>query len=153
MPSDRIRGYSLWGVQGLLALLFAGSGVGKFVDPQNAVHLTRTILGGAIGTAEAQVLVVAVSGAEVALSGLLVSGWWLRETLGLSFVLIAGFTLGLATLLGGKGVATCGCFGAFGLGLSLEATLLRNLVVLALVLTGMLLAEIRIEKEQERMHH
>jgi hypothetical protein len=119
-----------------LALLFAGSGVGKFIDAQNAVHLTRTILGGAVGPAEAQVLVVAISGAEVVLSGLLVSGWWLRGALGLSFVLVAGFTLGLATLLGGEDVATCGCFGAFGLGLSLEATLLRNLVVLAFVLIG-----------------
>jgi hypothetical protein len=141
MPSGRIRRYSLWGVRGLLALLFAASGVGKFIDAQNAVHLTRTILGGAVGPAEAQVLVVTVSGAEVVLSGLLVSGWWLQWIFGLSFGLVAGFTLGLATLLGGEGVATCGCFGAFGLGLSLETTLLRNLVVLALVLVGTLLSE------------
>jgi hypothetical protein len=125
-----------------LALLFAASGVGKLVDAQDAVHLTRTILGGVVGPAEAQVLVVAISGAEVALSGLLVGGWWLQWIFGLSFGLVAGFTLGLATLLGGEGVATCGCFGAFGLGLSLEATLLRNLVVLALILVGFLLADV-----------
>jgi hypothetical protein len=142
MPNDRIRRYSLWGVRGLLALLFAASGVGKLVDAQDAVHLTRTILGGVVGPAEAQVLVVAISGAEVALSGLLVGGWWLQWIFGLSFGLVAGFTLGLATLLGGEGVATCGCFGAFGLGLSLEATLLRNLVVLALILVGFLLADV-----------
>jgi hypothetical protein len=66
----------------------------------------------------------------------------LQWIFGLSFGLVAGFTLGLATLLGGEGVATCGCFGAFGLGLSLEATLLRNLVVLALILVGFLLADV-----------
>lgn len=141
MSIERIRRYSLWGVRGLLALLFAGSGVGKLVDAQDAVHLTRTILGGAVGPVEAEVLVVVISGAEVVLSGLLVVGWWLQWIFGLSFGLVAGFTLGLATLLGGEGVATCGCFGAFGLGLSLEATLLRNLVVLALALVGFLLAD------------
>ena len=142
MPSNRIRRYSLWGVRGLLALLFAVSGVGKLIDDQSAVHLTQTILSGAVGPAGAHGIVVAVSGAEAVLSGLLIWGRRLRWTLGVSFGLVAGFTMGLATLLGGERVTTCGCFGAFSLGLSLEATLLRNLGVLALVLVGFLLADV-----------
>lgn len=142
MLSDRLRTYGLWSVRGLLALLFAVSGVGKLIDGQSAVHLTQTILGGAVGSTEAHSLVVAVSGAEVVLSGLLIWGRRLRWTLGTSFGLISGFTVGLATLLGGEGVTTCGCFGAFRLGLSLETTILRNLGVLALALAGFLLADV-----------
>jgi hypothetical protein len=142
MLSDRLRTYGLWSVRGLLALLFAVSGVGKLIDGQSAVHLTQTILSGTVGPAGAHGIVVAVSGGEVVLSGLLIWGRRLRWTLGVSFGLVAGFTVGLATLLGGEGVTSCGCFGAFGLGLSLEATLLRNLGVLALVLVGFLLADV-----------
>lgn len=142
MPSNRIRRYSLWGVRGLLAFLFAVSGVGKLIDGQSAAHLTRSILGGAVGPAGADGIVVAVSGAEVVLSGLLIWGRRLRWALGISFCLVAGFTVGLATLLGGEGVTSCGCFGAFSLGLSLEATILRNLGVLALALVGFLLADV-----------
>jgi len=142
MLSDRLRTYSLWSVRGLLALLFAVSGLGKLIDGQSAAHLTRTILDGTVGPAEAHGLVVAVSGTEVVLSGLLALGWWPRWIFGISFGLVAGFTMGLATLLGGAGVASCGCFGAFSLGLSLEATLLRNLGVLALALVGFLLADV-----------
>ena len=142
MLSDRLRTYSLWSVRGLLALLFAVSGLGKLIDGQSAAHLTRTILNGTVGPAEAHGLVVAVSGTEVVLSGLLALGWWPRWIFGISFGLVAGFTMGLATLLGGAGVASCGCFGAFSLGLSLEATLLRNLGVLALALVGFLLADV-----------
>jgi len=40
------------------------------------------------------------------------------------------------------GVVSCGCYGAFSLELSLEATILRNLVVLALALVGFLLADV-----------
>lgn len=142
MLSNRLRTCSLWSVRGLLALLFAVSGVGKLIDGQSAVHLTRSILDGAVGPAGAHGLVVAVSGAEVVLSGLLIWGRRLRWALGVSFGIVAGFTVGLATLLGGEGVAPCGCFGAFSLGLSLEATILRNLGVLALVLVGYLLHDI-----------
>lgn len=142
MLSDRLRTYSLWSVRGLLALLFAVSGVGKLIDGQSAVHLTQTILSGTVGPTGAHGIVVAVSGAEVVLSGLLIWGRRLRWTLGGSFGLVAGFTVGLATLLGGEGVAPCGCFGAFSLGLTLEATILRNLGVLALVLAVFLLYDI-----------
>lgn len=141
MLSDRLRTYSLWSVRGLLALLFAVSGVGKLIDGQSAVHLTQAILGGVVGPTEAHGTVVAVSGAEVVLSGLLIWGRRLRWALGGSFGLVAGFTVGLATLLGGEGVTTCGCFGVFSLELSLEATLLRNLGALALVLVGYLLVD------------
>lgn len=86
------------------------------------------------------VLVVAISEVEVVLSGLLTVGC--AMDFGLSFGMVAGFTLGLVTLLSGETVATCECFGAFSLSLSLEATILRNLVVLVHVLVSFLLCDI-----------
>lgn len=85
---------------------------------------------------------VAISVVKVVLSGLPIVGCWLQWIFGLPIGMMAGFMLGLATLLGREGVATCECFGAFSIGLSLETTVLRNLMVLVLVLVSFLMYDI-----------
>jgi len=140
MTDDSVRTYVLWGVRGILALVFIVSGVGKLIDGQTAVHVTETILGNMIGQTSAYVLVVFVSLAEVGLAGLLIWGRKVPWTLFASVGMVAVFTIGLGSLLGRDGVTSCGCFGAFGVGGSVEETILRNLILIALMLLGIILS-------------
>lgn len=141
---DSFRSYGLLGVRGILILLFVLSGTGKLIDGQNAAHLIELVFEGAPRiSGRSGPLVVLVSGAELVLAGALIWARHLSLALWSSFGVIASFTVALATLLKGADVASCGCFGIFGLPLSLKATILRNLVLLALILTGILLVGTR----------
>lgn len=139
---ESLRTYGLWGVRGLLILLFAASGIGKLLDGQSAALLVERVFEGSPTIAAwSEAVVVLVSGGELVLAGALAWGQRLEETLWVALGVIGGFTAVLATLLGRTSPASCGCFGAFGLGLSVEATILRNLVLLALTLGGILLVD------------
>lgn len=136
------RKYGLLGVRGILILVFVVSGIGKLIDGQTAAHLVERMFEGAPAiTAWAEPLVMLVSSVELVLAGALMWGRRLAWALWSSFVLIASFTVALVTLLRGPDIASCGCFGVVDLRLSLEATILRNLVLLTLSLSGVLLAD------------
>lgn len=147
---ENVRWYTLEGIRWGLALVFGVSGVGKLIDGRGAAHLVELIFEGLpVMIGWSKEIVIVVSGAELLLAGVLILGWRLSWALGGSFGIVAGFTAALFTLLGGTKVASCGCFGAFGVGLSLEATILRNFVLIGLILLGFLLADTTREKPRK----
>jgi len=122
----------------LLGGLFLLSGVGKLIDGTDArylVELAATEIYWLIEYANA--IVIGTSILELVLAGLLFWGRKLNAVLLASALLILFFTTMLLYFyIQGQSVAACGCFGAFGIGGGIEVTLLRNLVLLALVTGG-----------------
>ncbi|MDX1618287.1 MAG: hypothetical protein R3224_05845 [Balneolaceae bacterium] len=145
----------LLGIRILLGGLFLLSGVGKLIDGSDArylVELAATEIYWLIEYANA--IVVGTSVLELVLAGLLFWGRKFNLTLLASGLLILFFTSFLLYFfIQGQSVATCGCFGAFGIGGGIEATLIRNLVLLALVTGGYAAniteAEAEIEEQDE----
>jgi len=141
--SRSLSTYGLIAIRSVLALVFFVSGVGKLIDPTDAGSLVEVVMGStSILTDYATPIVIAVSVAELALAIWLVWGRRLSGALLACLAMVGVFTVVIGSLVvGGQSVSTCGCFGAFGLGLSAEATFLRNLGLLAVILTGLLLAD------------
>ena len=141
MPSMAAVGRA--GVRAVLGLILLLSGTGKLLDPSAAESLVEVVMGAdAWLTAWSFPLVIAVSLAELVLVAWLAWGRWLTAALAACFLMFTVFTIALGTVvLGGQTVATCGCFGAFGLGLSAEWTIMRNLVLLVVTLVGILLTD------------
>jgi hypothetical protein len=136
----------------LLAAVFALSGVGKLLNADGAVQLAGLVaeqVGFVRGGAHSSLRVVVqmLSVAELVLAGLLVWSaahgtrvWVLLTTV----AMLGGFSALLAALmLGGVQVVSCGCSGVFdtlwGGGLSIEAALMRNLVLMALAFAAWML--------------
>ena len=141
--SRSLSTFGLIAIRGVLALVLSVSGVGKLIDPTDAGSLVEIVMGSqSILTDVALPLVIAVSLAELALAIWLVWGRGLSGALWACLGMVGGFTVVIGSLVvGGQSVSTCGCFGAFELGLSAEATFLRNLGLLAVILTGLLLSD------------
>jgi len=144
--------YGLIAIRGVLALVLSVSGVGKLIDPTDAGTLVEVVMGAeSILTDFATPIVLAVSLAELVLAIWLVWGRGLSGALLACLAMVGVFTVVIGSLVvGGQSVSTCGCFGAFGLGLSAESTFLRNLGLLAVILTGLLLADAGAASEADR---
>jgi uncharacterized membrane protein YphA (DoxX/SURF4 family) len=130
-------------VRAILGLVLLLSGVGKLLDPSGAESLVGVVMGAdSLFVEYATALVMLVSVTELVLVGWL--AWGRRLTLALTacFLLVGIFTFVVGSIvLSDQTVATCGCFGALGLDLSAEGTLIRNLVLLAIALVGILLTD------------
>lgn len=151
--SRSLSKYGLIAIRGVLALVLSISGVGKLIDPTDAGSLVEVVMGAeSILTDVATPIVIAVSLAELALAIWLVWGRRLSGALLACLAMVGVFTVVIGSLVvGGESVSTCGCFGAFGLGLSAEATFLRNLGLLAVILSGLLLADAGAASDADRV--
>lgn len=135
----------------LLGLLFLASGIGKLIDSSDARYLVELLATEFYWLIEfAGPIVTGTSLLELVLAVLLLWGKKLKPALWVSLALVSVFTVTLGYFyLQGMSIASCGCFGALGIGGGLEATLLRNGVLLILVTGGLILGDKWILKKEK----
>jgi uncharacterized membrane protein YphA (DoxX/SURF4 family) len=120
----------------ILGLVFLLSGVGKLLDSGYVNYdLIRLLSEQFFWIIEyAALIMITISVVELLLSVLLLWGKWLTFALTASLLMLLTFTGVLGYYyLQGMNIEGCGCFGAFGFGGGLEVTLIRNLVLMALI--------------------
>lgn len=140
-PTVKQRG--LLSIRILLGGIFLLSGVGKLIDSGDARYLVELMATEFYWLIEyADAIVMTTTAVELLLAGLLFWGGRLTWALLGSAALLFFFTGVMGYFyMQGFNVASCGCFGAFGGG-GIEVTLLRNLVLLAIVTGAFLLMTI-----------
>ncbi|MDR8393098.1 hypothetical protein NC796_18220 [Aliifodinibius sp. S!AR15-10] len=136
--SPKTQKYTLLAIRILLGGVFLLSGIGKLIDSSDAVYLVELMATKFYWLIEySNIIVISTSVLELLLAGLLFWGRKLTWVLLASFLLILAFTTVLSYFyIQGMSVASCGCFGAFGGGGGITVTLIRNLVLIALILGG-----------------
>lgn len=147
--TPKFRHTTLLTIRIILGLLFLLSGIGKLIDPGDARYLVELLATEFYWLIEyAGPIVTGTSLLELALAVFLLWGKKLKAALWSSLALVSTFTVVLGYFyLQGMSVASCGCFGALGIGGGLEATLLRNGVLLVLIIAGLVLGRNTGEKE------
>jgi len=122
----------------ILGGVFLLSGLGKLIDSSDARYLVELLATKYYVLIEyATPIITTVSIIELLLAVFLLWGKRIKITLAASFLLILGFTIIFGYFfLEGQQIASCGCFGAFGLSTSLDITLLRNIILMILIVTG-----------------
>lgn len=125
----------------LLGIIFLASGVGKLIDSSDARYLIELLASEFYWLIEyTDPIVMGTSVLELILAGLLISGKKLTLSLWASLALVSVFTVVLGHFyLQGMNIASCGCFGALGIGGGLTATLIRNGVLLVLITASLFL--------------
>lgn len=125
----------------LLGLLFIASGIGKLIESGDARYLVELMATEFYWLIEyTGPIVTATSILELVLGGWLLWGRQLSLVFTGSFLLVFFFTGVLGYFwLQGMSVESCGCFGALGFGGGIAFTLVRNLVLLTMIVTGYLL--------------
>lgn len=141
MMTPKVRNYITTGIRFLLGGIFLLSGIGKLMDGSDALYLVELLATEYYWLIEyGTPIVMTTSIIELTLAGFLFWGKKLNLTLLASALLLLSFSSVLLYFyIQGQSVASCGCFGAFGFGGGLEATLLRNVVLLVLVAAAFLL--------------
>lgn len=139
--SPKLRKNIAIAIRYLLGIIFLLSGVGKLIDPGDARYLVELLATEYYWLIEyAGPIVITVSLLEIGLSVLLFWGRWISRTLGVSAATVILFTVVLAYFwVQGQRIENCGCFGAFGIGGGLQASLLRNGLLLVLIAADFLL--------------
>jgi hypothetical protein len=139
--SRNYRHIGLTAIRYILGILFLLSGIGKLIDSSDARYLVELAATEYYALIEyTGLIIITVSVAELAIAVFLLWGRYLKTALAASMLLLGFFTTVLGYFyLQGQTVASCGCFGAFGGGGGLGFTLIRNLVLLALVVGGFML--------------
>lgn len=147
--SRNYKKLSLTVIRYLLGIIFLLSGVGKLIDSSNARYLVELLATKFYWLIEyAEPIVMGTSLLELLLAVLLLWGKQLKSALWGSLALVTAFTITLGYFyLQGMSVENCGCFGALGIGGGLEATLLRNAVLLVLIFGGIVLSHGNIEEK------
>ncbi len=138
--SNKSRMYAGMVVRLLLGVIFLLSGIGKLIEPGSARYLVELMATEYYWLIEyATTIVLATSVLEIMLALLLFSRWWTRLVLLVSALMVAFFTLVLGYFwFQGQSIENCGCFGAFGIGGGLSASLIRNGILLVLIALGYL---------------
>ena len=136
--TKKTQGYIVTTIRFHLVALFLLSGIGKLIDGSDALYMVELLATEFYWLIEyGNLIVLVTSVVELALAGLLLWGTSLKPTLLASAALLLFFSSILFYFyLQGQSIANCGCFGAFGFGGGLEPTLIRNVLLLALVGTG-----------------
>jgi len=139
--STKTRRISLLTIRIILGLLFLLSGIGKLIEGSDARYLVELMATEFYWLIEyASPIVIIFSVLELAIAGLLLWGRKIVLALSAALTMLIGFNSVLGYFyLQGMNVENCGCFGALGIGGGLEATLLRNFVLMALVIAAYLL--------------
>lgn len=133
------RKISLLTIRIILGLVFLLSGIGKLMDSgyvnYDLVRLLSTEFYWIIEYAAA--IIISISIIELLLALFLLWGKYLKTVFGISLIMLLGFTSVLGYFyLDGMNVASCGCFGALGIGGGMEFTLIRNFVLMALIIVA-----------------
>lgn len=152
--SRNYKELSLTIIRYLLGALFLLSGIGKLIDGNNARYLVELLATKFYWLIEyAGPIVIGTSLLELVLAVLLLWGKKVRAALWGSLGLVTAFTVTLGYFyLQGMSVENCGCFGALGIGGGLEATLLRNGVLLLLILTSLILKQTKAKAEVDKQN-
>jgi len=139
--STKTRRISLLTIRIILGLLFLLSGIGKLIEGSDARYLVELMATEFYWLIEyASPIVIIFSVLELAIAGLLLWGRKIVLALSAALTMLIGFnSVPGYFYLQGMNVENCGCFGALGIGGGLEATLLRNFVLMALVIAAYLL--------------
>lgn len=126
----------------LLGLIFLVSAIGKFIDNEDAKFLVELLASEIYWIIDYSSLIVnSLTIAELILAVLLLWGKWLPKVFLASCFFLLGFIAVLSYFqLQGYEVASCGCFGAFGGGGGLEATLIKDVVLLAVAILGLIMS-------------
>lgn len=150
--SPKTRRTSLTVIRYLLGILFLLSGIGKLIDGSDARYLVELLATEFFWLIEyATPIVIGTSILELALAVLLLWGRRLKYALYGSLALVTTFTVVLSYFyLQGMSIASCGCFGALGIGGGLEATLLRNGVLLILIMGSLIVGGKAVKKTADR---
>lgn len=140
--TPKTRQITLLTIRIILGLVFLLSGIGKLIDSgyvnYDLVRLLSTEIYWIIEYAAA--IIISISIIELLLALFLLWGKYLKVTLGISLIMLLGFSSVLGYFyLDGMNVASCGCFGALGIGGGMEFTLIRNFVLMALIIVAYLL--------------
>lgn len=135
--TSKTRRITLLAIRIILGLIFLLSGVGKLIDSgyvnYDLVRLLSTEFYWVIEYAAA--IIITLSLVELLLAVLLLWGKYLKTALTASLFMLLSFTSVLGYFyLDGMNVASCGCFGALGIGGGMEFTLIRNLVLISLII-------------------
>lgn len=125
----------------LLGIVFLLSGIGKIIENSDAIYLVELMASEFFWLVEWRYEVVYLTIAiELILSALLFFRIGLKATYIFTFFFLSFFTAVVTFFyLEGFDVASCGCFGAFGLSGGLESTLIRNVVLLLLTVVGFII--------------
>lgn len=126
----------------LLGGLFLFSGIGKLIESGDARYLVELMATEYYWLIEySNTIILTTSLIECLLAVFLLWGKQLKLALAGSLVLITFFTGVLGYFwLQGQDVASCGCFGAFGFESGLDVTLIRNIILLAMIVSGLYLS-------------
>lgn len=119
----------------IIGILFLVSGTGKLINSTDARFLVELLATEFYWLIEyADLIVVLTSILELIIAAILLWGKYLISafTAALAMLLVFTGVLGFFYLQG-MNVANCGCFGAFGIESGMDLTLLRNLVLIALI--------------------
>jgi len=129
----------------LLGLIFIASGIGKLIDSSDARYLVELLASEFYWLIEyANPIVIGTSLLELLLAVFLIWGKKLKAALWGSLALVSVFTITLGYFyLQGMSIESCGCFGALGIGGGLEATLIRNGILLLLIIGAFVLMRSR----------
>lgn len=126
----------------LLGGVFLLSGIGKLIDSGYVNYdIIRLLSSKYFWVIEyAAPIIITLSIIELLIAVFVLWGRGLRTALSAALLMLLGFTGVLGYFyLQGMNVASCGCFGAFGFASGLEITLLRNLVLIAMIIGAFLL--------------
>ena len=129
----------------LLGLIFIASGIGKLIDSSDARYLVELLASEFYWLIEyTNPIVIGTSLLELLLAVFLIWGKKLKAALWGSLALVSVFTITLGYFyLQGMSIESCGCFGALGIGGGLEATLIRNGILLLLIIGAFVLMRSR----------
>lgn len=137
----KTRRISILTIRIILGVLFLVSGIGKLINGSDARYLVELLATEFYWLIEyAGPIVIATSIIELVLAVFLLWGKYLKSALAGSLLMLCGFSAVLGYFyLQGMSVENCGCFGAFGFASGLEFTLIRNLVLIALIIGAFVL--------------
>lgn len=141
MPKPKYLDISLTAIRIILGIVFLLSGIGKLISASDAQYLVELLATEFYWLIEySSLIVTTVSIMEVVLAILLLWGRYVKMALAGTLLMLLAFSSVLTYFyLQGMSVGSCGCFGAFGFASGIEFTLLRNLVLIALVIGAYLL--------------
>lgn len=136
----------------ILGLVFLLSGIGKLINSSDAQYLVELLATKFYWLIEYTApIVTAVSILEIILALALLWNKMIKSALAGALVMIISFSSVLYYFYRqGANVESCGCFGAFGFESGLEFTLFRNLILILLIVTALIIKGItKAPKKQE----
>jgi uncharacterized membrane protein YphA (DoxX/SURF4 family) len=151
MMKPQYRRYSLTAIRIILGIVFLMSGIGKLINASDAQYLVELLATTYYWLIEySSLIVTGTSIIELVLAIFLLWGRYLKWALAGTLLLLLGFTSVLSYFyFQGMSVENCGCFGAFGFASGLEFTLIRNLVLIALIIGAYLISTSKSETPEE----